>query len=432
MRRKSIFVSLCIPLICCLPASEVRAQAFGVELHATMNPAAGGMGGVSIARPQDVQSAFTGNPATLAQFRGTQFSFGGGWVEPTINVDNDATLPLAGISPFDARSDQPGTALGNIAVTQDFSAFDMPVTWGLGLLSGVGLGVKYAAVPESNGSASSLVGLNIGSGLGVQVTERLAVGTQLVMTSGVLDGPFTGLSAATPAYALRGLFGVTYDLTDRTSLGFSWITEQSFRFEDAIRLSIGGGAFSTVQDVNMDLPQTFGWGIANNSLMDGRLLLASDILYKQWSDTDFFGAIWKDQFIVQTGIQYQLTRKVIVRLGYAYAENIMVDVPALAAGGVIPPDGIPAVQYLQSQFPAINEHRFSGGLGVRNLLPGVDLDLNAGGMFDDEDQFGLSGVSVESYWVAFGFTWRFGRGACERLPIANRWGPNSDVGLGLR
>ncbi len=196
-----------------------------------MNPAAGGMAGVSVARPQDVQSAFTGNPATLAQFLGTQFSFGGGWVEPTINVDNDATLPLAGIDSFDAKSQQPGSALGNIAVTQDCSALGLPVTWGIGLLSGVGLGVKYVDVPESNGSASSLLGLNIGSGVGVQLTDRMAVGAQLVVTSAVLDGPFSGLSAATTAYGIRGLFGTTYDVADYTTLGFYWMTEQSFRFK---------------------------------------------------------------------------------------------------------------------------------------------------------------------------------------------------------
>ena len=31
-------------------------------------------------------------------------------------------------------------------------------------------------------------------------------------------------------------------------------------------------------------------------------------------------------------------------------------------------------------------------------------------------------ASVESYWIGFGLTWRFGRGACEDLGIANDWG----------
>jgi len=409
-----------LTLACTMPR-YAAAQSFGVELHANMNPAAGGMGGVSVARPQDVQSAFTGNPATLSQFRGTQFGFSGGWAEPTINVDNDAVLPLAGVGEFQAKSGQPGSALGNIAVTQDFSALGMPVTWGAGLLSGVGLGVNYMDDPNSNGSVASLLGLNVGSGLAVQMTERMSVGAQMVVTTAVLDGPFSGLTAATTAYALRGLFGTTYDVNEHTTLGMYWMTKQSFRFEDAVRLSVGGGAFSAVQDIHMDLPETFGWGIANDRLMEGKLLLASDILYKKWSDTDLFGAIWSDQFVLQTGLQYEVSRRLRARLGYVYAENIMVDATSLVAGGIIPPDGLPAIQYLQSQLPAINEHRLSGGIGVRDLFPGVDLDLSVGGMFDANDQFGLSGVDVQSYWAAAGLSWRFGRGACERLPIPDRW-----------
>ena len=50
-------------LVACAPQKSF-AQAFGVELQASMMPAAGGMGGVGIARPQDVQSALALNPAT--------------------------------------------------------------------------------------------------------------------------------------------------------------------------------------------------------------------------------------------------------------------------------------------------------------------------------------------------------------------------------
>ncbi|TWT32431.1 Outer membrane protein transport protein (OMPP1/FadL/TodX) [Posidoniimonas corsicana] len=412
---------LCTALAWACFAQSASAQSFGVELHGTVTPAAGGMGGVSIAQPQDVQSTLTGNPATLSRFRGTQFSVGAGWVEPTINLDNDATLPLAGVSPFDAKSSQPGSSLVNIAVSQDFTAFDLPATVGLGLLTGAGLGVNYLDASGSNGSAASLLVLNVPLGVGVQVTDRLAAGAQMAVSTSVLDGPFSGLGAATTAYGLRGNLGLTYNATDCTTLGFYWMTKQSFRYEDAVRLSLGGGAFSTVQDVQLDLPETFGWGVSNNRLMDGRLLLASDILYKRYSECDFFRAIWDDQFVFQSGVQYSVRPNLKLRLGYAYAENNMRDAAAAAVGGVIPPDGLPAVQFIQAQFPSINPHRISGGVGVRDLLPGVDLDLNAGGMFRAADTFGLSSADAESYWIALGMTWRFERGSCRRLPAPDRW-----------
>ena len=49
------------------------------------------------------------------------------------------------------------------------------------------------------------------------------------------------------------------------------------------------------------------------------------------------------------------------------------------------------------------------------MLPGVDFDLFAGGMFDASLSFAGGAVvsSLESYWIGAGLTWRFGRGACE-------------------
>ena len=86
------------------------------------------MGGASIALPQDLQSALNGNPATLTQFHGTQFSFSGSWVEGTIRVAHTppAVGGLPGLGEFSAKSNAQGAALGNIGFVQDFSSTDMP------------------------------------------------------------------------------------------------------------------------------------------------------------------------------------------------------------------------------------------------------------------------------------------------------------------
>ena len=414
--RTVLVLSVVVSFVTLGPARQAHAQALGVELHNTLMPASGGMAGTSIAKPQDVQSAF-GNPATLTQYHGTQFGFGGAWAEPTIRVDNNATLPLAGIDPFDAKSDRPGSALGNIAATQDFSALGKPVTVGMGLLTGSGLGINFRGVEESNGTTAELVGLAIASVAGVQLTDRLSAGVGVHLTSATLDGPFAGIGAAVPAYALRGIVGATYEVTDCTTLGFQWWTNQSFKFTDAVILQTG--PFNP-QDLDLDLPETFGFGIANNRLMNGQLLLAADILYKRWSDADFFDAIWTDQFILQLGSQYTTKRGIQLRMGYSYAENITRDLAALVVGGVIPPDGLPGVQYVQAQFPAINQHRITAGVGMNDVLPGIDFDLFAGGMFNAEQAFGNTTSSVAGYWVGAGITWRFGRGACCSS-VPNQW-----------
>jgi long-chain fatty acid transport protein len=112
-----------------------NAQSFGVELHNTMMSASGGMGGVSIARPQDLTGAINANPAALTPFRGTQFTFGGGWAEPTFNFTQTSNIPIIGpdplIEPFSAKSTAPGTPVDNIGVTQDLSQLGLPATLGL-------------------------------------------------------------------------------------------------------------------------------------------------------------------------------------------------------------------------------------------------------------------------------------------------------------
>jgi long-chain fatty acid transport protein len=80
------------------------------------------------------------------------------------------------------------------------------------------------------------------------------------------------------------------------------------------------------------------------------------------------------------------------------------------------------VRYTQGLLAFTSQHRISGGVGVVDVLPGVDLDVMAGGMFFDEEQLGpFTTTSVLGYWAGLGLTWRFNRGSCERLPVSDRW-----------
>jgi long-chain fatty acid transport protein len=192
----------------------------------------------------------------------------------------------------------------------------------------------------------------------------------------------------------------------------------SFNFDDAISLELPGGNFGTVQDINMDMPDNFGLGLASESLMGGKLLLATDVLYKHWNNTALFGPIYTNQWVFQCGAQYKVSRRVRLRAGYVFAENATEPNPGNSAGGINP--GVEAIQYLQAELPNINQHRISAGVGIRDILPGVDMDLFGGGMPRESENYGeFTSGNLESYWVGFGMTWRFGRGACCRLPATD-------------
>lgn len=401
----------------CLPAGAADAQSFGVELHNTLMPAAGAMGGASVALPQDVTSAINGNPATLTQFRGTQFLFGGGWAEPTFNLHQSAPIVLLDVDPYSAKSTAPGLPAGNIGLTQDFGALGVPATLAVGFVTSSGGFVDFRQVPESNGTNSASAIFSLPVALGVDITERFSLGASMALGIAFFDGPFVGVGGMTPDYALRGTVGAAYDLTDFTTLGAYYQTGQSFQFDNAIRF----GPADAFHDVQMDLPQNVGLGLANTALFDGRLLVAADLLYKLWDEADLYRAVYDNQWVVQLGAQYTMGRCKL-RAGYVWAENPLDPEPEANIGNVTPPGGIPAVRYTQALLAVTSKHRISGGIGVADVLPGIDLDMMAGGMFRDEEQLGsFTSTSIAGYWIGLGLTWRFARGACERLPAPSEW-----------
>lgn len=289
------------------------------------------------------------------------------------------------------------------------------MTVGVGLLTASGLGVNYNDVVASNGTSAEFAVLQTAAGAGVELTDRLSLGFQGTVGSASLDGIFSSVSSATPAYNLRGGLGLTYELQDTTTIGGYWHTDQVFTFDNFVRI---GGPGSEFRDLKVSLPDKYGIGVADESLLGGKLLVAVDFMYFAWSDTDFFGAFWDDQLAVQTGLQYTTDRGFKLRTGYVYADNASKSIVAPSFGPITPQAG---VDYVQALFPNINQHRISGGVGLTDILPGVDLDLFAGGNFNASQNYGKSTASVETYWVGFGTTWRFGRGGCKHVNVPDTW-----------
>jgi long-chain fatty acid transport protein len=415
---RSILVGLLLGAIIG-PTRTLQAQTFGVELHNNLMPASGGMGGVSIAQPQDLTSGINGNPATLTQFRGTQVLFGGAWAEPTFTMNQEVPLPPIGdprVEPYSAKSTAPGVPVGNIGITQDLSELGLPATFALGFVTTSGLFADYRHRPESNGTNAGLAVFSLPVALGFDLTERLSVGASMALGIAFFDGPFVGIGGMTPDYALRGIVGANYRLTERTTLGFYYQTKQSFTFDNAILLFND----NVHRDVALDLPQNIGFGLANSTLLDGRLLLGVDVLYKLWNDTDLFGAVYDNQWVVQVGAQYSAGRYRL-RAGYAWAENPIDSTPDVNVGGINLGE-LPLVAYTQGLLAITCQHRISAGIGIVDVLPGIDLDFMAGGMFRDTQQLGESTTtSLASYWLGAGLTWRFGRGSCKNLTAPDSW-----------
>ncbi len=398
-----------IAFILMISAPSLWGQGYGTDTQNVLTPAAGGMAGVSVARPQDVPSAIFGNPASLAQFQGTQFCMGGAWVEGYPTITNNGSLnQLNPGQPFSVTSRTQGFAVPAIGVTQDLRTRGIPGTFGLGLSGLSGLGAEYRGrVPENdpfNNLSNEYMVLGINAGAGFELTDRLSVGASMTLGSGFEQLGFTGpivSSAMVNAYALRGSVGANYELNDCNTVGAYYQSKMNFNYPLAIRV---GGVY---HDLRIDQPDTFGFGWANRSLMNGDLLLAADVYYKLWDNAALYQDVFVNQWALAVGAQ--LTRgQNKFRLGYSYNSNPLDHNVGTSL------DGFPIAQdqlrlFQAASLATITQHRISGGIGRSNfLVPNLDLDLFAGGLFPATDQFGNNGVSVAAYYIGLGLTWKYG------------------------
>lgn len=234
-----------------------HGQGYGSDSQNVLTPAGGGMAGVSIARPQDVAGAIFGNPATLSQFHGTQFSMGGAWIEGYPTVTYDGALDLK--PPFAATSRTQGFAGSEIGVIQDLRPLGLPGGIGMGLAGLSGLGDEYRGLaPEGtllNNMSNEYMVLGINMAAGFEVADRLSVGAALTLGTGFEQlgfiGPIAG-SAMVHDYALRGTVGIDYDLNPCNTIGVYYQTKMGFEFPNAVRFTNPVGGATTYQNVRID------------------------------------------------------------------------------------------------------------------------------------------------------------------------------------
>lgn len=409
----TMLLTACIGAAAVSPAA--RAALHGFDVHNTLAPASSALAGTSIARPQDTVSAVFGNPASLTQYRGTQFTFGGTFFKPSVDLTHDGSVTGTA---FQGDSGTDIFPVPQIAVTQDLNGLGMPATLGLGLTALSGLGSEFRGTTGSLGAGGEAVTLGINAGLGYAITDNFSIGAAATISFSELDMGLSSSSAMTHDLGLRGTLGATYEMGD-TTIGGYYQTVLKHEYDNLMETAPG-----VYTDITTEQPANIGIGIANNSLMGGDLLLMADVTYKYWSDADFWGDLYDDQAVYSIGAQ--LTRgKAKYRIGYGYAEDPTRSDATAPIGpltefnseyGVIPLSD-PVVQYLQAtQMAVIWKHRLTAGVGIDDvLMPGLTLDLAAGWEFEEDRDYGTGSLpggghtnAESSAWhVGFGLTWKF-------------------------
>ncbi len=408
MDAKRTIVAGLVALLVTASTSQGRAQGYGTDLQNCMAPASGGMAGVSTARPQDVQSAIFGNPATLTQFSGTQFSMGGGWIEgyPTVFNNGDLNTANPGV-PFHVTSRTQGFTALEVGATQDFVCNDIPGVMAIGLTGLSGAGAEYRGRAPAgsfvNDITTELLVLGVNFDAAVKVTDDVSLGAAFTVGPAFEQLGFVGPLVSTSmvhSYGIRGTVGIDWAINSCNDFGFYYMSPMDFQFPDALRIG------TTYHDIRIAQPATLGWGLANHAFMDGRLLVAADVYYKLWEDADLYRDVYVNQVAFALGSQLTNGRYKY-RAGYSYNTNPLNH----SVGGNLDavPVGQSAVQLFQAaSVGTINQHRITTGVGYQGfLVPCLDLDTYVGGMLHAHDTFGSNQESVAVWYAGMGLTWRF-------------------------
>lgn len=384
-------------------AFGAHAANYGTDLNLTMLPAAGGMGGVGIARPQDTAAAVFGNPATLSQYGdATHFSFGATFYVPDVNAAHDGT---ATGTAWTADSDASDYLIPAISVVQPLGN---GVTLGFGLTPVAGIGSDFRDVPGSLGPIAELLVFGANAGLSYEVDDHWTVGAALTLGNGYFQAGLAENSASVHGFGVRATVGTTYEM-GATTVGAYYRSPLSIEYENATKYSA-----TDFWDLTVEQPQELAFGIANSSLMNGNLLLEANVTWKNWEDADFYQDIYEDQTVFALGAQ--LTQgNMKWRLGYSYADSPIKgevgsnvgEATALLAGGNTVNLNPVLVRYLQAtNAEVIWKHQVTAGLGY-TLTENFGIDVHVAAALEDDEQIGGTRVEASSWQVGAGLNWRF-------------------------
>ncbi len=334
-----------------LLAVSTTIHAQGVMLS-SFGPVNASMGGASTAAPIEALSALAWNPASISGIPNSELSVGLGLLLSDITLDSS----IPGLA-ADSTGAEPGVmSIPNIGWVHKVNDL---TTIGLGMMVVGGFKASYPAsltnpvlAPPSNtpgvpGGVGSLYSEGqfpqIAPVVSFAVTERLSIGFGPTITMGqvvvdplLLTAPNDADSSGAATYP--GGRNTRFGWGGGAQLGVYYITDNCWHLGASIKSPQWMEEFRihTENELGMpyvarfrfDLPMIVSLGAAYSGIED--LLLSVDMRYVDYRNSRGFGdsgysahgalngLSWTNQFVLATGMQYHLTDRMLVRLGYTY------------------------------------------------------------------------------------------------------------------
>lgn len=403
-----------------LAVAAAQAANYGTDLNLTMMPASGGMAGVGIAAPLEPAAALYGNPASLTQFASaTHFSFGATYYDPSVRVEHDGSVTGAAWS---GKSQTKPYLVPTVAVTMPITPNDV-VGGGLAVISGVGSdfrgegGPHPAGCPAGGGvfctSASldpnaELVVFGANVGYAHRFSDKFSAGAAVTVAQGYAQLPMNSDTSSVHAFGARATVGGTYE-GGPLSVGVYYRSPLKINYKNLT--NDGPGQFN---DFEIEQPQEVALGLASRHLMGGALLLALDVVYKDWDSAEFYRDFYKSQTVVALGAQLS-TGAAQWRVGYSHANSPMKKSLGNSIGGkssfglngVSIPITPAVIQYFQAvDAEVIWRDQVTAGAGFQ-LNKNLRIDGHVNFALSEDDQIGGTRVDAKAWQAGVGATWSF-------------------------
>ncbi|HEY1065741.1 MAG TPA: hypothetical protein VGE52_06520 [Pirellulales bacterium] len=391
-----------VAAILALTPARAFAQAYNNDLQSVYSPSAGGMAGVCLGTAQDATSALFGNPATLAQFTGTRITLGGVYTNDDVRLTHNGSV--AGDDFWGAYSTN-DLLIPNGAIAQYWELGGIGLSAGVGATKIARAGSNYQAVPGGLYQEANYDLWGLSTGLAVKFFNKISIGVAGQMGYGTIENGFVNLPGGDVSgddhdYGVRGTFGLDWAFSEQRSFGLVYQMEMPMQFDNVAL--INGDAYS----LRIEQPAMWGFGLEDRTFMSGNLLLAVDVLIKQWNASDFYRDVYDNQLITSFGTQY-IFGNWKVRAGYSYATNPYDGSVGNSLGGAPVPSNV--VEYLQAtQLASAWRQRITVGVARDDLyIPRLEASGFAGWLLHDDDAFGGHTLVDQTGWyLGGGLTWR--------------------------
>lgn len=398
LNRSLVTLSASLIISC----SVATAANFGTDLNLTMMPAAGGMGGVGIASPQDVGAAVFGNPATLSQFKGTQFMLGGTFYD----VDVDAKHDGLGLK-WEGNSKAGPYLLPNIAVTHELTD---QLTMGSGVSVISGVGSDFRGKEGSLDPLAEIIVFGVNAGLAYRLNHNFSLGAMATIGFGLGQAGLVENTASTSGFGLRATLGAAYHHKN-TVIGGYIRTPLAIKYDKLIKYDAG-----KYHDPTFEQPGEIAIGVSNSSLMNGHLLLELNITYKDWNSAEAYKDLYDSQTVYSFGAQLTTGdlkwRAGLIHTDSPIKENVgnhIGDIDSLyiaALGGktALNPGLVHYVQAVNTE--VIWEDQVTFGVGW-DINKTVSLDFHAAVALKRDEQIGGTKVDAGAWQTGAALSWKF-------------------------